>query len=604
MPDYETIEHDVLVIGAGGAGLRAAIEASAAGVSVGLLSKSLLGKAHTVMAEGGIAAALANVDERDNWKVHFADTMRGGQYLNNWRMAELHAKEAPDRVRELEAWGAVFDRTKDGRILQRNFGGHKYPRLAHVGDRTGLEMIRTLQDHGVHQGIAAHMEHTVLALLKDGGRIAGALAYERERGRYRLFKAKAIVLATGGIGRAYKITSNSWEYTGDGHSLAYHAGAELIDMEFVQFHPTGMVWPPSVMGILVTEGVRGEGGILLNKEGKRFMFGDIPDLYKAQTADNEDEGWRYCLGDKNARRPPELLTRDHVSRCIVREIKEGRGSPHGGVFLDISWIKAKIPNAAEHIKRKLPSMYHQFKQLADIDITREPMEVGPTTHYVMGGVRVDSDTQMSAVPGLFAAGECAAGINGANRLGGNSLSDLLVFGKRAGEFAAKFAKENKALAINNGEVEEVARKALEPFARGNNGEGPYQIQYDLQEMMQQLVGIVRREEEMTRALNGLQKLWERAKRVGVIGNREYNPGWHTALDLTNLLTVSEAVTRSALERKESRGAHFREDYPNKDAVFGKFNIVVRKQPDGSMQLRREPLPEMRPELKQIIEEMK
>jgi succinate dehydrogenase / fumarate reductase, flavoprotein subunit len=500
--EYQTYEHDVLVIGAGGAGLRAAIEASAAGVSVGVVCKSLLGKAHTVMAEGGIAAALANVDTRDNWKVHFSDTMRGGQYVNNWRMAELHAKEAPDRVRELEAWGAVFDRTKDGRILQRNFGGHKYPRLAHVGDRTGLEMIRTLQDHGIHQGMDVYMEHTVLELLKDGERVVGAIAYERERGRLKVFKARAVVLATGGIGRAYKITSNSWEYTGDGHALAYHSGAELIDMEYVQFHPTGMVWPPSVCGILVTEGVRGEGGILVNKEGKRFMFGDIPEAYKNQTADNPEEGWRYCQGDKNARRPPELLTRDHVARCIVREIKEGRGSPHGGVFLDISWIKEKLPNAAEHIKRKLPSMYHQFKQLADIDITREAMEVGPTTHYVMGGIRVDADTQMSRVPGLFAAGECASGINGANRLGGNSLSDLLVFGKRAGEFGAKFAKEQKAGRMNESQVEQAARKALGPFERGANGEGPYQIQQALQELMQDLVGIVRRGEEMTRALEG------------------------------------------------------------------------------------------------------
>src|SRR6266487_2903228 len=442
MPDYETFEHDVLIIGSGGAGLRAAIEASAAGVSVGMVCKCLLGKAHTVMAEGGIAAALANVDDRDNWKVHFADTMRGGQYVNNWRMAELHAKEAPARVRELEAWGAVFDRTRDGRILQRNFGGHKYPRLAHVGDRTGLEMIRTLQDHGVHRGIDVHMECTVITLLKDGERVVGAFGYERERGRFRLFKAKAIVLATGGVGRAYQITSNSWEYTGDGQALAYHAGAELIDMEFLQFHPTGMVWPPSVQGILVTEGVRGEGGVLQNKDGKRFMFDEIPDLYKNQTADTPEEGWRYCQGDKNARRPPELLTRDHVARCIVREIKAGRGSPHGGVFLDISWIKQKLPQAEQHIKKKLPSMYHQFKQLADIDITREAMEVGPTTHYMMGGVRVDGDTQMSTVLGLFAAGEVAAGLHGANRLGGNSLSDLLVFGKRAGEFAARFAGEH------------------------------------------------------------------------------------------------------------------------------------------------------------------
>src|SRR5882672_7339651 len=432
MAEFAAHTYDVLIIGAGGAGLRAAIEASAAGCKTAVITKSMLGKAHTVMAEGGMAAAMGNVDDRDSWRVHFADTMRGGQYMNNCKMAELHAKEAPDRVKELEAWGAVFDRTPDGRILQRNFGGHRYPRLAHVGDRTGLEMIRTLQDHGVPQGIDVHMEVTALALLKDGDRVCGALAYDRERGRFRLFKSKAVVLGTGGVGRAFKITSNSWEYTGDGQALAYHAGAVLQDMEFVQFHPTGMVWPPSVRGILVTEGVRGEGGVLKNRDGKRFMFENIPDNYKAQTADSEEEGWRYTQGDKDARRPPELLTRDHVARMIVREVKEGRGSPHGGVFLDISWIKEKLPNAAEHIKRKLPSMYHQFKQLADIDITKEPMEVGPTTHYVMGGIRVDSDTQMSSVPGLFAAGECAAGINGANRLGGNSLSDLLVFGKRAG----------------------------------------------------------------------------------------------------------------------------------------------------------------------------
>ncbi len=605
MPDYQTFEHDVLVIGAGGAGLRAAIEASAAGISVGIVCKSLLGKAHTVMAEGGVAAALANVDDRDNWKVHFADTMRGGQYMNNWRMAELHAKESPDRVRELEAWGALFDRTKDGRILQRNFGGHKYPRLAHVGDRTGLEMIRTLQDRGVHRGIDVHMECTVITLLKDGERVVGAFGYERERGRFRLFKSKAIVLATGGIGRAYQITSNSWEYTGDGQALAYHAGAELMDMEFVQFHPTGMIWPPSVQGILVTEGVRGEGGVLQNKDGKRFMFGEIPDLYKNQTADSPEEGWRYCQGDKNARRPPELLTRDHVARCIVREIKAGRGSPHGGVFLDISWIKEKLPNAEEHIKKKLPSMYHQFKQLADIDITKEPMEVGPTTHYIMGGVRVDGDTQMSTVPGLFAAGEVAAGLHGANRLGGNSLSDLLVFGQRAGRFAAQFARDHGVGQIHAAPIEAAARGALEPFARnGATADGPYQIQHELQRMMQDLVGIVRREEEMQRALEGLENIRKRARQVAVPGNREYNPGWHTALDLENLVTVSEAITRAAVERQESRGAHFREDYPNKDVAAAKFNIVVRKGPDGSMQVRREPLREMPAELKQIIEEMK
>ncbi len=601
MPDYETFEHDVLVIGAGGAGLRAAIEASAAGVRVGLVCKSLLGKAHTVMAEGGIAAALANVDERDNWKVHFADTMRGGQYVNQWRMAELHAKEAPDRVRELEAWGAVFDRTKDGRILQRHFGGHKYPRLAHVGDRTGLEMIRTLQDHGVHQGIDVYKEHTVLTLLKDGDRVVGAFGYERERGRFKIFRAKAVVLATGGIGRAYKITSNSWEYTGDGHTLAYNAGADLIDMEFIQFHPTGMVWPPSVMGILVTEGVRGEGGILTNKEGRRFMFDAIPENYRAQTADNEEEGWRYCRGDKDARRPPELLTRDHVSRCIVREIKEGRGSPHGGVYLDISWIKQKLPNAAEHIKRKLPSMYHQFKQLADIDITEQPMEVGPTTHYIMGGVHVDPDTQMSRVAGLFAAGECAAGINGANRLGGNSLSDLLVFGKRAGEFAAKFARENSLGNIDNDKVESVAREALVPFDR-STGESPYQVHKDLQDAMQNLVGIVRNESEMREALGKIDIFKKRAEKAAVTGNREYNPGWHTAIDLKNLLTVSEAITRAALERKESRGAQFRDDYPDKNEQFARLNTMISKAEDGSMQIRLEPLPEIPDYLKQIIEE--
>jgi succinate dehydrogenase / fumarate reductase, flavoprotein subunit len=603
MAEYETHEHDVLVIGAGGAGLRAAIEASAAKVRVGLVCKSLLGKAHTVMAEGGIAAALANVDDRDSWKVHFADTMRGGQYVNNWRMAELHAKEAPDRVRELEAWGAVFDRTKDGRILQRNFGGHKYPRLAHVGDRTGLEMIRTLQDHGVHRGIDVHMERTILTLLKRGERVVGAFGYDRERGRFLVFRAKAIVLATGGIGRAYKITSNSWEYTGDGHALGYRVGAELIDMEFVQFHPTGMVWPPSVCGILVTEGVRGEGGILTNKDGRRFMFDSVPENYRTQTADNEEEGWRYCQGDKNARRPPELLTRDHIARCIVREIKEGRGSPHGGVFLDIAWIEKKIPNAAEYIKKKLPSMYHQFKQLADIDITEQPMEVGPTTHYVMGGIRVDSDTQMSRVPGLFAAGECAAGINGANRLGGNSLSDLLVFGKRAGEFAAKFAKENQHGAINTSEIESVVREALRPFEQ-REGENPYTLQRDLQETMQDNVGIVRTEAEMKSQLGHLRKLSERTNQVGVSGNREFNPGWHTALDLKNLLTVSEAVTLAALERKESRGAQFREDYPGKDAKFANVNTIISQAADGSMQVRFEPLPEMPEYLKQIIEEMK
>lgn len=604
MIEYQTHEHDVLVIGAGGAGLRAAIEASAGGVSVGLVCKSLLGKAHTVMAEGGIAAALANVDDRDNWKVHFADTMRGGQYVNNWRMAQLHAQEAPARVRELEAWGAVFDRTPDGRILQRNFGGHKYPRLAHVGDRTGLELIRTLQDHGIHLGIEVYMECTVVGLLKDGDRVAGAVAYSRDRGRFVAFRAKAVVLATGGVGKAYKITSNSWEYTGDGHTLAYAAGAELQDMEFVQFHPTGMIWPPSVQGILVTEGVRGEGGILLNSKGERFMYNDIPEPYRNQTAKDPEEGWRYCQGDKNANRPAELLTRDHVARCILREVREGRGSPHGGVFLDISWIKERIPNAAEHIKRKLPSMYHQFKELGDIDITREPMEVGPTTHYIMGGVRVDAETQMSRVPGLFACGECAVGINGANRLGGNSLSDLIVFGQRAGQFAAKYAKEHAAPPLHADQVEAAARRALEPFERVGGAEGPFQVQQDLQDMMQDLVGIVRREDEMLRALEGLSALRQRAARVKVAGNREYNPGWHTALDLHNLLTVSEAITRSALVRQESRGGHFRDDFPDKAAHFGKVNLVVHKGPDGEMRLEEVPIPEMPAELRQIIEENK
>ena len=602
--EYQTYSYDVLVIGAGGAGLRAAIEAAASHAKVGVVCKSLLGKAHTVMAEGGVAAALANVDDRDNWKVHFSDTMRGGQYLNNCRMAELHAKEAPDRVRELEAWGALFDRTRDGRILQRNFGGHRYPRLAHVGDRTGLEMIRTLQDHGIHTGMEVHMECTVLSLLVDSGRIAGAFGYDREKGHFILWKAKAVVIATGGIGRAYKITSNSWEYTGDGHALAYRAGAELLDMEFVQFHPTGMVWPISVRGLLVTEGVRGEGGVLRNSEGTRFMFDDIPDLYKDQTADSEEEGWRYTQGDKNARRPPELLTRDHVARCINREVKAGRGSPHGGVYLDIAWIKERIPNAAEHIKRKLPSMYHQFKQLAGLDITKEPMEIGPTTHYMMGGIRVDGDSQMSTIPGLFAAGEAAAGLHGANRLGGNSLSDLLVFGRRAGQFAAEFAKQNGAGAVDDGQIQCIAKSALEPFEHGPSGENPYQIQYDLQEFMQDLVGIVRLEDEMQRALALIAQLRKKAARAGIANHRQYNNGWHTAMDLPNMLTVSEAITRAALLRKESRGAQFREDFPSKDPEWGKYNIAVRRGEDGEMSVEKRPVPVVPDELKKIIEEMK
>jgi succinate dehydrogenase / fumarate reductase flavoprotein subunit len=603
---------DVLVIGAGGAGLRAAIEASAAGVRVAVVSKSLLGKAHTVMAEGGVAAALGNVDDRDSWQVHFSDTMRGGQYLNNPHMAELHAREAPERVRELEAWGALFDRTADGRILQRNFGGHRYPRLAHVGDRTGLEMIRTLQDHGIHQGIDFHMECTMTTLLTAGGRVVGAVGYDRERGRPLCFTAAAVVLATGGIGRAFEITSNSWEYTGDGLTMAYDAGADLIDMEFVQFHPTGMVWPLSVRGLLVTEGVRGEGGVLRNSKGRRFMFDDIPDLYKNQTADNEEEGWRYCQGDKQARRPPELLTRDHVARCIVREIKEGRGSEHGGVLLDIAWIAARMPNAADHIRKKLPSMYHQFKELAGIDITREPMEVGPTTHYMMGGVRVEAESQMSTVPGLFAAGECAAGLHGANRLGGNSLSDLLVFGQRAGEHAARFAREHGTAAADAAQVASAVAALDAPFDRQTRqssageqgGEGPYQIQRQLQVMMQAQVGIVRREDEMTDALGRIAHLKEQAERVAAHGNREYNPGWHTALDLHNLLTVAEAVTRAAIERRESRGAQFRDDHPGKDEALGKVNFAIRKGAGGEMMVRREPTVALTADQRRIVEEMK
>ncbi|MBT1698779.1 fumarate reductase/succinate dehydrogenase flavoprotein subunit [Fulvivirgaceae bacterium PWU4] len=606
MAHFETYYHDVLVIGSGGAGLRAAIEASALGVSVGVVCRSLLGKAHTVMAEGGVAAALANVDDRDSWKVHFADTMRGGQYLNNWRMAELHAKESPDRVRELEAWGALFDRTTDGRLLQRNFGGHKYPRLAHVGDRTGLEMIRTLQDYGIHQGMEIYQEYTIISLLKEGGRIAGAFGYDREKGLFRIFEARAVIIATGGMGRIYKISSNSWDCTGSGIALAYNAGAELIDMEFVQFHPTGMVWPPSVRGLLITEGVRGEGGVLRNNNGRRFMFDDIPELYRGQTSTDEEEGWRYTQGDKNAKRPPELLTRDHVARCIRREIKEGRGSPHGGVFLDIAWIKEKLPNASEHIKKKLPSMYHQFKELAGVDITKEPMEVGPTTHYIMGGIRVDADTQMTSIPGLFAAGECAAGLHGANRLGGNSLSDLLVFGKRAGEYAAQYAKENSRIKVSDGQLLEITNWALTPFERGlsSGGMNPFQLQSALQELMQDLVGIARTGKELEEALVRIAGLQQQAMKAGCDGNRAYNPGWHTALELTHMLTVAEAIAKAALERRESRGGHFREDFPNKSDEFGRVNITISKDGTGAMRLTTLPKQKIRDDLQQIIDEMK
>ncbi|OGL03597.1 MAG: fumarate reductase/succinate dehydrogenase flavoprotein subunit [Candidatus Rokubacteria bacterium RIFCSPLOWO2_02_FULL_68_19] len=592
---YEVHEHDVIVIGAGGAGLRAAIEASAQGAKTALICKSLLGKAHTVMAEGGIAAALGNVYPEDNWKVHFRDTMRGGKMLNNWRMAQLHAQEAPDRVKELEVWGALFDRTPDGRILQRDFGGHRYARLAHVGDRTGLEMIRTLQQHAVHKGIDVFMECTITCLLKDGERVAGAFGYWRESGRFVLFKAKAVVLATGGIGKIWKFTSNSWEYTGDGVTFALDAGAHLIDMECYQFHPTGMVWPPSVRGILVTEGVRGDGGTLKNALGERFMFKYVSEFFRAETADTEAEADRWYTDKKNNRRTPDLLPRDEVARAINTEVKAGRGSPHGGVFLDIASRRD-----AESIKRRLPSMYHQFKELADVDITKEPMEVGPTAHYMNGGVRVDADTAATAVPGLFAAGEVAGGLHGANRLGGNSLSDLVVFGRRAGLHAAEYAKKlTGRLAIDAGQVEALARACLEPFER-TGGENPYAIHQDLQECMQSLVGIIRTEGELKKALEEIATLRERCRRIKIDGNRQYNPAWHLALDLHSLLTVSHAVTLAALERKESRGGHTRDDYPKTDPELGKVNLVVRKV-GTELTVGREPLPQMPPELRQLLE---
>jgi succinate dehydrogenase / fumarate reductase flavoprotein subunit len=519
-------------------------------------------------------------------------------------MVELFTREAPDRVRELEAWGALFDRTSDGRILQRNFGGHKYPRLAHVGDRTGLEMIRTLQDHGIHQGIDFFQEYAIVQLLTNDKRVVGAFGYDREKGRFKIFQAKAVIIATGGMGRIYKVSSNSWDCTGGGISMAYHAGAELIDMEFVQFHPTGMVWPPSVRGLLITEGVRGEGGVLRNNKGRRFMFDDIPELYSGQTSTDEEEGWRYTQGDKTARRPPELLTRDHVARCIRREIKEGRGTAHGGVYLDISWIKEKLPNAAEHIRKKLPSMYHQFKELAGVDITREPMEVGPTTHYIMGGIRVDADTQMTRVPGLFAAGECAAGLHGANRLGGNSLSDLLVFGRRAGQHAAEYAKESQLDAVNAAQVAEIADAALVPFDRPATESNPFEIQSHLQEMMQDLVGITRTGAELERAVDAIARLKAQASRVACGGNRQYNPGWHTALELPHMLTVAEAITRAALKRNESRGGHFREDFPDKNEALGKVNVALVKAADGDMEVREIPRLPMREDLQDIIAEMK
>lgn len=598
MDKYQTFEYDVVVVGAGGAGLRAAIEASAQGAKTALVCKSLLGKAHTVMAEGGVAAALANVESRDSWQTHFRDTMRGGKFLNQWRMAQLHAQESPARVRELENWGAVFDRTKDGRILQRNFGGHTYPRLAHVGDRTGLEMIRTLQDKGVHSGIDVHMECTIRRILKDGNRVAGCFGYQRESGRFVVYKAKAVVLATGGIGRCWEITSNSWEYTADGHAMAMWAGADLIDMEFIQFHPTGMVWPPSVRGTLITEGVRGEGGVLLNGKRERFMFNYVPDMFKGEFAETENEANQWMAqtiaGERpTARRPPELLTRDVVARAIRREIREGRGSPHGGVFLDIASRRK-----AEDIKKKLPSMYHQFKELADVDITKDPMEVGPTCHYMMGGVRVDPETQESTVAGLYAAGEVGGGMHGANRLGGNSLSDLLVFGKRAGEFAAKKAKETSQGQVNADEVEQAAAEALKFFG-DNQGENPYAIHEELRAAMQSLVGIVRTNEDLRAALVKIGELRVRASKAKVGGNIQYNPGWHLALDLKNMLDISEAVTRAALERTESRGGHTREDFPDTDKEWGQVNCIVRQNRDG-IHVTREPLPQMPAELEELL----
>jgi succinate dehydrogenase / fumarate reductase flavoprotein subunit len=596
MAEYETHAVDVVVVGAGGAGLRAAIEASAEGARTALVCKSLLGKAHTVMAEGGIAAALGNVYPEDNWKVHFRDTMRGGKFVNNWRMAQLHAQEAPERVLELEEWGALFDRTADGRILQRDFGGHRYARLAHVGDRTGLEMIRTLQQHAVHKGIDVFMECTITQLLKDGGRIAGAFGYWRESGRFVMFQAPAVVLATGGIGKAYKITSNSWEYTGDGHALALWAGADLIDMEFVQFHPTGMVWPPSVRGILVTEGVRGDGGILKNSLGERFMFRYVPEMFRAETAETEEEADRWYTEKQAARRTPDLLPRDEVARAINSEIKAGRGSPHGGVLLDIASRRSP-----DYIRRRLPSMYHQFLQLADVDITTEAMEVGPTCHYMMGGVRVDAESQESTVSGLFAAGECAGGMHGANRLGGNSLSDLLVFGRRAGLYAARYAAGLVVTpAPDPGEIDEIARQAVQPFEAAGT-ENPYALQQDLQECMHNLVGIIRTEDELEKALEELAVLEDRAGRVRVEGHRQYNPGWHLALDLRAMLVVSKCIAHAARTRRESRGAQTRDDYPDTDRELGKVNVVVRQR-EGELSLALEPLPAMPDDLSELLED--
>ena len=595
--EIKTIEHDVLIVGAGGAGLSAAIEAAGQGMSVGIVMKSLLGKAHTVMAEGGMAAALANVDERDHWKIHFRDTMRGGKFLNVWRMAELHAKLAPERVRLLEEWGAVFDRTKNGLINQRNFGGHRYPRLAHVGDRTGLEMIRTLQDHSIYQGIEAYMECTALDLLKnETGEVCGIVCMWRDTGIFTIFKAKSIIFATGGGGKAWEVTSNSWEYTGDGYALAYEAGAELMDLEFNQFHPTGMIWPLSVKGLLVTESVRGEGGILLNSEGTRFMFNYVPERFSSETADTEEEAARWLAGDLNARRPPELLTRDVVARAINEEVKAGRGSKHGGAYLNIA-----TQRSAEDIKKKLPSMYHQFKVLAELDITKEPMEVGPTCHYFMGGIRVDPNTTMSSVPGLFACGECAAGLHGSNRLGGNSLSDLLVFGYLSGKHAAEYAKNKHVHSeIDEEQASRIIRNATAILNR-ESGTNPYLLHEQLEKNMQEHVGIIRTKEDLDKGIDALERLKDNYKSVKAKGASQFNPGWHEALGLRNLLITAEAVARAAKLREESRGAHTRADFPGEQKEWLNYNIVSRKGKDGNMELIKVERPLPNAELERIAE---
>ncbi|MFL2944503.1 MAG: fumarate reductase/succinate dehydrogenase flavoprotein subunit [Candidatus Poseidoniales archaeon] len=590
---FKTEKYDVVVVGAGGAGLRAAIAAADDGSKVALVTKSLLGKAHTVMAEGGVAAALGNVDKRDNWKIHFRDTIRGSKNLANWEMAKIHAEKSPERVRELERWGAVFDRTEEGKISQRNFGGHRYPRLAHVGDRTGLEIIRALQDHTVHkENIEVFMEYTVTTLLKSGETVSGVLAYNRSSGKLKVFEAGAVILATGGIGKAYRVTSNSWEYTGDGHALAHLAGADLIDMEFVQFHPTGMVWPPSVKGTLVTEGVRGEGGILVNSEGKRFMFDYIPEVFAAETAKSEEEADAWLKGEEGAMRPPELLTRDVVARAIMTEVKEGRGSPHGGAFLDIASRRE-----ADYIKRKLPSMYHQFKELATLDITKERMEVGPTTHYMMGGIKVEASTASSTIPGLYAAGEAAAGMHGANRLGGNSLSDLLVFGKIAGQSASNFSRTNTYVSPHVKGINKGIEDTLKPFEQGT--ENPYQMHEELQEIMEAHAGIVRTGSKLEEGITKLEDLKKRLSNLHAKGDRNYNPGWHLCLDLKNMIITSLALSKAALERTESRGAHTRLDHPEYDNDLGKINIIIRSSPDG-MSVVRKPLIEMPSDLKDYV----